>query len=53
MALALDEALIAVDLPGQGHSDWWPDHLHIPEQAAGCALVGRDIGIGCRRPCPS
>lgn len=57
MALALDGAPIAVDRPGQGHPGWWPDHLYIPERAAGCALVlprlvGSSAGGG-RRHHPS
>lgn len=34
VALALDRPLIAIDLPGHGHSDWWPDHLYTPERLA-------------------
>jgi pimeloyl-ACP methyl ester carboxylesterase len=57
VALALDRPLLAVDLPGHGHSDWredhsyWPPHLaddvaamvreHAPEAAA---VVGMSLG---------
>ena len=27
VALALNRPLVGLDLPGHGHSDWWPDHL--------------------------
>jgi pimeloyl-ACP methyl ester carboxylesterase len=34
VALALDRPLLAVDLPGHGHSDWWPDHDYTPARLA-------------------
>ena len=34
VALALNRPLLAVDLPGHGHSDWWPDHDYTPERLA-------------------
>lgn len=34
VALALDRPLVALDLPGHGHSDWWPDHLYTPQRLA-------------------
>ncbi|WP_433761592.1 alpha/beta fold hydrolase [Nocardia sp. CA-135398] len=34
VALALDRPLVALDLPGHGHSDWWADHLYTPHRLA-------------------
>ncbi|WP_216898279.1 alpha/beta fold hydrolase [Nocardia alni] len=34
VALALGLPLVAVDLPGHGHSDWWPEHDYTPEHLA-------------------
>ncbi|MBY8857154.1 alpha/beta hydrolase [Nocardia sp. CA2R105] len=34
VALALNRPLLAVDLPGHGHSDWWPDHDYTPQRLA-------------------
>jgi pimeloyl-ACP methyl ester carboxylesterase len=34
VALALDRPLVAVDLPGHGHSDWRDDHDYRPEALA-------------------
>jgi pimeloyl-ACP methyl ester carboxylesterase len=34
VALALDRPLVAVDLPGHGHSDWRPDHEYWPATLA-------------------
>jgi pimeloyl-ACP methyl ester carboxylesterase len=34
VALALDRPLVAIDLPGHGHSDWWPDHEYTPNRLA-------------------
>lgn len=34
VALALNRPLIAIDLPGHGRSDWWPDHLYTPVRLA-------------------
>lgn len=31
VALALDIPLLAIDLPGHGHSDWRPDHDYTPQ----------------------
>ncbi|MCX4094137.1 alpha/beta fold hydrolase [Nocardia sp. alder85J] len=39
VALALDRPLIAVDLPGHGHSDWWDDHLYTPQRMAEAVAV--------------
>ena len=39
VALALGRPLIAVDLPGHGHSDWWPDHLYTPERLADAVAI--------------
>ena len=34
VALALDAPLLAVDLPGHGHSDWRNDHKYLPPHLA-------------------
>src|SRR6059036_43947 len=34
VALALRRPLVAVDLPGHGHSGWRPDHEYSPHQLA-------------------
>jgi pimeloyl-ACP methyl ester carboxylesterase len=34
VALALDRPLVALDLPGHGHSDWRPRHDYAPERLA-------------------
>jgi pimeloyl-ACP methyl ester carboxylesterase len=34
VALALDRPLVAIDLPGHGHSDWRADQAYWPEQNA-------------------
>ncbi len=34
VALALERPLLAVDLPGHGHSDWWTEHDYTPERLA-------------------
>ena len=34
MALALDRPLVAIDLPGHGHSDWREDHDYSPVTSA-------------------
>ncbi|MFJ1454757.1 alpha/beta fold hydrolase [Nocardia sp. N2S4-5] len=34
VALALRRPLLALDLPGHGHSDWWTDHLYTPQLLA-------------------
>ena len=42
VALALDRPLLAVDLPGHGHSDWREDHSYAPElnaEAVAAALL--------------
>ncbi len=57
VALALGRPLLAIDLPGHGHSDWRSDRAYIPQQmaedvaaliddaAAGAdALVGMSLG---------
>jgi len=43
VALALDRPLLAVDLPGHGHSDWRSDHAYRPQLMAGdiAALIER------------
>jgi pimeloyl-ACP methyl ester carboxylesterase len=35
VALALGRPLVAIDLPGHGHSDWRPDKSYRPQQMAG------------------
>jgi pimeloyl-ACP methyl ester carboxylesterase len=35
VALALDRPLLAIDLPGHGHSAWRPDHDYRPHSMAG------------------
>jgi pimeloyl-ACP methyl ester carboxylesterase len=35
VALAVDRPLVAVDLPGHGHSDWRPDRAYRPQEMAG------------------
>ncbi|WP_024803569.1 alpha/beta fold hydrolase [Nocardia sp. BMG51109] len=42
VALALGRPLIAVDLPGHGHSDWWPGHLYTPERMADAVATALD-----------
>ena len=39
VALALDRPLVAVDLPGHGHSDWWEDHDYTPAALADAVAV--------------
>ncbi|WP_334144392.1 alpha/beta fold hydrolase [Rhabdothermincola sp.] len=34
VALALDRPLVAIDLPGHGHSDWRPDKRYRPQEMA-------------------
>jgi len=34
VALALDRPLVAIDLPGHGHSDWRPDKAYRPQDMA-------------------
>ncbi len=44
VALALDRPLLAIDLPGHGHSDWRADHKYFPaENAAAIAVVVRAL----------
>jgi pimeloyl-ACP methyl ester carboxylesterase len=42
VALALNRPLVAVDLPGHGHSDWWPDHQYLPERLADAVAAAID-----------
>jgi len=46
VALALDRPLVAVDLPGHGHSDWRPDHEYSPPQLAD------DVAVALRSLAP-
>ncbi len=44
VALALDRPLLAVDLPGHGHSDWRDDHSYWPPDLADdVATVVREL----------
>lgn len=44
VALALDVPLVAVDLPGHGHSDWRADRAYWPEEnAAALAVAIREL----------
>lgn len=47
VALALGRPLVAVDLPGHGHSDWREDHDYSPRVLAG------DVAVALRRLAPS
>jgi pimeloyl-ACP methyl ester carboxylesterase len=49
VALALGRPLVAVDLPGHGHSDWRADHVYWPtENASAVAVVARDLAPAAR-----
>lgn len=39
VALALDRPLLAIDLPGHGHSAWWPDGDYTPARLADAVAV--------------
>jgi pimeloyl-ACP methyl ester carboxylesterase len=39
VALALGRPLLAIDLPGHGHSDWRPDHSYFPAENAGAVAT--------------
>jgi pimeloyl-ACP methyl ester carboxylesterase len=44
VALALDRPLLAIDLPGHGHSDWRTDRAYWPsENAQSVAVVVREV----------
>ena len=44
VALALGRPLLAIDLPGHGHSDWRADHSYFPvENARAAAAVIREL----------
>ena len=47
VALALNHPLVAVDLPGHGHSDWRQDHDYSPTSNAD------DVAVAIRRLAPS
>jgi pimeloyl-ACP methyl ester carboxylesterase len=47
VALALDRPLLAVDLPGHGHSDWREDHSYWP------AHLADDVAVVLRELAPS
>jgi pimeloyl-ACP methyl ester carboxylesterase len=50
VALHLDRSIIALDLPGHGHSSWRSDHDYSPSRtAAAVAAVLEQIAPGCRR----
>src|SRR3954447_3536977 len=43
VALALGRPLLAIDLPGHGHSDWRDDHRYLPaENAAAVEVMVRE-----------
>lgn len=49
VALALGEPLVAIDLPGHGHSDWRPDHAYLPDvMAPDVAYVMRQLAPDAR-----
>ncbi len=45
-ALALDRPLVALDLPGHGHSGWRDDHDYTPE------ALGSDLAVALRQLAP-
>lgn len=47
VALALDRPLLAVDLPGHGHSDWRPDHDYRP------ATLAEDVAVAITALAPT
>ena len=47
VALALDRPLLALDLPGHGHSDWRPDHDYRPQTMA------REVAVAVRTLAPA
>jgi pimeloyl-ACP methyl ester carboxylesterase len=46
VALALDRPLVAVDLPGHGHSDWKDDHDYWPP------LLAADVAVAVQQLAP-
>jgi pimeloyl-ACP methyl ester carboxylesterase len=49
VALALDRPLVAIDLPGHGHSDWRDDHSYWPvDNADGVASAMRQLAPDAR-----
>jgi len=49
VALALDRPLVAIDLPGHGHSDWRADQAYWPtENAADVAIAIRELAPAAR-----
>ena len=44
VALALERPLLAIDLPGHGHSDWRDDHDYSPVTSAPAVSAAIDIG---------
>ncbi len=52
VALALDRPLLAVDLPGHGHSDWREDHSYWPAHLADdVAVVVRELAPDAEMVC--
>jgi pimeloyl-ACP methyl ester carboxylesterase len=52
VALALDRPLLAVDLPGHGHSDWREDHSYWPPHLADdVAVVVRELAPDAELVC--
>ena len=49
VALALERPLVAIDLPGHGHSAWWPEHNYTPEALAeAVAAAVRELAPAAR-----
>ena len=46
VALALGRPLVAVDLPGHGHSGWRSDHVYLP------AVIAEDVAVAVRALAP-
>ena len=46
VALALGRPLVAVDLPGHGHSGWRPDHVYLP------TVIVEDVAVAVRALAP-
>jgi len=46
VALALDRPLVAIDLPGHGHSSWRDDHHHWPP------VLADDVAVAIRQLAP-
>jgi len=52
LALAMDQPLVAIDLPGHGHSDWREDHVYDPRTlAADVAAAVRELAPAAELVC--